>query len=110
VFAIAALTDGFSEGCPVSEFPQAQQDQVLELFKTFNIYYPEKVLARRLEVFKANLSKTYFAWIGLFGDYDPYYYRIQSPVAYMELDFHCGSKFCSPPPPFLPILRRANHP
>jgi hypothetical protein len=43
-------------------------------------------------LFKKYLNETYFAWIGEFGDEDPYYYRIQSPVAFMELDFHCGSK------------------
>ncbi|TAQ90142.1 hypothetical protein B7494_g1563 [Chlorociboria aeruginascens] len=80
------------EGCPVSEFPAEQKEDILTLFKAFSSYYPEKVLERRLEVFRAHLHETYFAWIGSFGDQDPYYYRVHSPVAYMELDFHCGSK------------------
>jgi hypothetical protein len=50
------------------------------------------VLQHRLALFKKYLDETYFAWIGEFGDEDPYYYRIHSPVAFMELDFHCGSK------------------
>jgi hypothetical protein len=50
------------------------------------------VLQHRLSLFKKHLNETYFAWIGDFGDDDPYYYRIHSPVAFMELDFHCGSK------------------
>jgi hypothetical protein len=32
-------------------------------------------------------------WIGGFSDYDPYYYRIHSPVAFIEFDFHCGSEY-----------------
>jgi hypothetical protein len=50
------------------------------------------VLQHRLALFKKHLDETYFSWIGEFGDEDPYYYRIHSPVAFMELDFHCGSK------------------
>lgn len=80
------------EGCPVSEFPTNQQEQIIKLFKSFNEYYPDSVLEHRVALFKKHLDETYFAWIGEFGDDDPYYYRIHSPVAFMELDFHCGSK------------------
>jgi hypothetical protein len=65
---------------------------IINLFKAFNEYYPAPVLEHRLALFKEHLNETYFAWIGEFGDEDPYYYRIHSPVAFMELDFHCGSK------------------
>lgn len=80
------------EGCPVSEFSANQQEQIIKLFKSFNEYYPDSVLEHRVALFKKHLDETYFAWIGEFGDDDPYYYRIHSPVAFMELDFHCGSK------------------
>lgn len=73
--------------------PKEQQDKVIGLFIAFNEYYPSVVLTRRLAVFKKHLNETFFSWIGEFGDEDPYYYRIHSPVAFMELDFHCGSKF-----------------
>jgi len=82
----------FLEGCPVSEFPPESQEKVINLFLAFNEYYPEMVLQHRLRLFKKYLNETYFAWIGEFGDEDPYYYRIHSPVGFMELDFHCGSK------------------
>ncbi|XMA17413.1 hypothetical protein WAI453_010204 [Rhynchosporium graminicola] len=78
------------EGCPVSAFPADKQESIIKLFKTFNEYYLQSVLAHRLSLFKKYLNETYFAWIGEFGDEDPYYYRIHSPVAFMELDFHCG--------------------
>ncbi|QSZ35959.1 hypothetical protein DSL72_007081 [Monilinia vaccinii-corymbosi] len=78
------------EGCPVSEFPTDKQEQVIKIFKAFNEYYPDAVLEHRVALFKKHLDETYFAWIGEFGDEDPYYYRIHSPVAFMELDFHCG--------------------
>ncbi|KAE8445138.1 hypothetical protein EG329_013740 [Mollisiaceae sp. DMI_Dod_QoI] len=78
------------EGCPVSEFPPDKQESIINLFLAFNEYYPEPVLQHRLALFKKYLPETYFAWIGEFGDEDPYYYRIHSPVGFMELDFHCG--------------------
>jgi hypothetical protein len=79
------------EGCPVSLFPEDLQENIVELYKTFNEYYPDSVLEHRIRNFRKYLPETYFAWIGEFGDEDPYYYRIHSPVAFCELDFHCGS-------------------
>ncbi|KAF2089296.1 hypothetical protein K490DRAFT_72099 [Saccharata proteae CBS 121410] len=78
------------EGCPVKLFAPQQKDQIMALFEAFNEYYPDKVLQHRLNTFRKHLDETYFAWIGPHGDDDPYYFRIHSPVAYMELDFHCG--------------------
>lgn len=76
----------------MKEFPAAQQEQIVTLYKAFNEYYPASVLQHRVKAFKAHLDETYFSWIGPHGDDDPYYFRIHSPVAFMELDFHCGSK------------------
>lgn len=81
------------EGLPVREMPAAQQEQIIKLYTAFNEYYPAPVLEHRLNLFKKYLDETYFAWIGPHGDDDPYYFRIHSPVGFMELDFHCGSKF-----------------
>ncbi|KAM3079454.1 hypothetical protein ACMFMG_005885 [Clarireedia jacksonii] len=80
------------EGCPVSEFPEDKKQSIIKLFEAFNEYYPDSVLKHRVELFKKHMDDTYFAWIGEYGDEDPYYFRIHSPVAFMELDFHCGSK------------------
>ena len=78
---------------PYQIFPGEQKEQVIDLFKAFNAYYPAAVLGHRLRNFKAHLDETYFAWVGPFGEHGAFYYRIHSPVAFMELDFHCGSKF-----------------
>ncbi|KAH7065421.1 hypothetical protein B0J12DRAFT_561185 [Macrophomina phaseolina] len=78
------------EGLPVREMPAAQQEQIIKLYTAFNEYYPAPVLEHRLNLFKKYLDETYFAWIGPHGDDDPYYFRIHSPVGFMELDFHCG--------------------
>ncbi|KAJ7450751.1 hypothetical protein FB451DRAFT_1285029 [Mycena latifolia] len=78
------------EGCPVSLFTPEQTDAVMRIFNVFNIYLPAGPLAARLELIKAHLGETYFAWIGGFELSDPYYFRLHSPVALCEFDFHCG--------------------
>jgi hypothetical protein len=50
------------------------------------------VLSHRVANFTKYLPEACFAWIGERGGGDPYCYRIHSPEALMELDFHCGSK------------------
>jgi hypothetical protein len=90
---ILNFANNSSEGCPVTEFPPESQQSIINLFLAFNEYYPDAVLKQRLALFKKYLNETYFSWIGEFGDDDPYYYRIHSPVAFMELDFHCGSEY-----------------
>jgi hypothetical protein len=78
------------EGVAVSLLPSPARDLLTSLFLAFNAYYPPSVLSCRLSNFAAHIDRTYFAWIGGCGDDDPFYYRIHSPVAWMELDFHCG--------------------
>lgn len=64
----------------------------MRIIKSFEAYLPKGPLAARLALVEAHLDETYFAWIGEFGLGDPYYYRLHSPVAFYEFDFHCGSK------------------
>jgi hypothetical protein len=42
---------------------------------------------------KRHLSETRFAWIGLFNDTSPFYYRILSPVIFVEFDHQSGIVF-----------------
>lgn len=35
-------------------------------------------------------NQTWFAWIGGFGDTDPYYFRIHSPVVFCEVSSQKG--------------------
>jgi hypothetical protein len=39
---------------------------------------------------RQRLDETFFSWIGGFGDEDPFYYRIQSPIIIVEFDHHRG--------------------
>ena len=76
----------------MSSFDPRQQNEVVSLFRAFNEYYPDEVLAHRTELFKKHLNQTYFGWMGRHDDDAVYYFRIHSPVAFMEFDFHSGGK------------------
>lgn len=64
----------------------------MRIFRAFEVYLPEGPLAARLGLIEAHLDETHFAWIGGFELGNPYYYRLHSPVAFCEFDFHCGSE------------------
>jgi hypothetical protein len=78
------------EGIPVSAFTPEQQQLVLDITEHFVLYLPEQARKMRLEQVKRHFNATYFCWIGEWGNNDPFYYRIQSPVIIMEFDHHSG--------------------
>ncbi|KAH8733477.1 hypothetical protein BGZ61DRAFT_585309 [Ilyonectria robusta] len=78
------------EGVLVSEMTAAQQDLILGICKEFLLYLPEKALQLRLDQIRSWFHETYWCWIGEFGNEDPFYYRIQSPVVIIEFDHHSG--------------------
>lgn len=78
------------EGVLVSELPAASQALVTKSVDAFLSYLPDSVRAKRLRQVQAWYHETYFCWIGGFGDADPFYYRIQSPVLIVEFDHHSG--------------------
>ena len=45
-----------------------------------------------------HLPQTHFCWIGGNGPSDPFYYRIQSPVIFIEFDHHPGLFLTNPEP------------
>ncbi|KAI5474554.1 putative gtp binding protein and negative regulator of the ran tc4 gtpase cycle gtr1p protein [Pseudohyphozyma bogoriensis] len=77
-------------GCPVSLFNADQKKFVMRIFASFHETLPEGPLAARLALIEKHLDETYFLWYGEFGDDDAFYYRLHSPVAFVEFDFHCG--------------------
>ncbi|CAK7229024.1 hypothetical protein SCUCBS95973_007077 [Sporothrix curviconia] len=78
------------EGVVVAELPAAAQALVTKIVDAFLSYLPAPVRARRLAQVQQWFHETYFCWIGGFGDADPFYYRIQSPVIIVEFDHHSG--------------------
>jgi hypothetical protein len=62
----------------------AQRGQLLDLIRL----YTDRLMPGQAEVrFKeveAHFDNTYFSWIGEFGDEAPFYYRVHSPVIFIE--------------------------
>lgn len=78
------------EGVLVADFNKTQQRLVLDIANEMTIFLPDKARQRRLEQIQQYFSETFFSWIGEYGDDDPFYFRIQSPVVILEFDHHSG--------------------
>ncbi|KIH88746.1 hypothetical protein SPBR_07353 [Sporothrix brasiliensis 5110] len=78
------------EGVVVADLPAAAQARVTRLVDAFLSYLPAAARAARLAHVQQWYHETYFCWIGGFGDADPFYYRLQSPVLIVEFDHHSG--------------------
>lgn len=78
------------EGVKVSELTQQQQQLVLDIAEQFLLYLPETARKMRKAQIQSYFHETFFSWIGAYGDEDPFYYRIQSPVIIFEFDHHSG--------------------
>ncbi len=78
------------EGVAVSELAPGQQDLVRQILGQYLLYLPRRSRELRLQDCAGHFGETYFSWIGGFGDADPFYYRIQSPVVIVEFDHHSG--------------------
>ncbi|OJX65234.1 MAG: hypothetical protein BGO95_07270 [Micrococcales bacterium 73-13] len=78
------------EGVRVAELSPHSQDLLLALVAESLTHWPEGPAKARLRQVREHLADTWFDWIGGFGPDEPFYYRIQSPVAFFELDHHCG--------------------
>ena len=78
------------EGVPAAEFTVGQRDALLTLAGRFLALLPNRARAARLRQIADHLDETHWTWIGGYGDDDPFYYRIQSPVIMLEFDNHCG--------------------
>jgi len=78
------------EGIIVSALSPAQKKTVVSIFAQYLIYLPDSARFMRLNQIESFFHETYFSWIGGFGDEDPFYYRLQSPVVIVEFDHHSG--------------------
>lgn len=78
------------EGVRATDFSAAQKTRLLDLVAAYLKPLPEGPLQARMEQVERHLADTWFSWIGPFEDGQPFYYRIQSPVAMIEFDHHSG--------------------
>ncbi|KAK3694566.1 hypothetical protein B0T22DRAFT_507185 [Podospora appendiculata] len=78
------------EGVSVAAMAPAHRVLVEAILEAYLVYLPAVARAARMEQLRAWFHETYFCWIGAYGDEDPFYYRIQSPVVIVEFDHHSG--------------------
>ncbi|MEM7599951.1 MAG: DUF3500 domain-containing protein [Verrucomicrobiota bacterium] len=88
-----ALAEAFQDnlitdyvGIKASEFGDATKQALLDLIEIWVNHQKEGHAGIRLEEVSEYLDDTYFAWIGSTENNAVFYYRIQSPVIYIEFD------------------------
>ncbi len=72
------------DGLPASEMTPEQQAALVELIRLYTDRLPPAHAQLRLDETKRHLGETIFAWIGEFDPVAPFYYRIYSPVIFIE--------------------------
>ncbi|KAL4884952.1 hypothetical protein BJY04DRAFT_232448 [Aspergillus karnatakaensis] len=78
------------EGINATDMPPEQQTLLLKILESYLVLLPEGPFQARMRNITSHLPNTYFSWIGGYGDDDPFYFRIQSPVILVEFDHHSG--------------------
>ncbi|PWY77697.1 hypothetical protein BO83DRAFT_357015 [Aspergillus eucalypticola CBS 122712] len=79
-----------NEGITVEGFTEEQKKFMYGIFEQYLLYLPARARQMKLDQIRQYESETYFCWIGGYGDSDPFYYRLQSPVVLVEFDHHSG--------------------
>jgi hypothetical protein len=77
-----------NEGIDAATMTVADRDRLMALVATFFLLLPEGPKRARLAEIEAHLDETWFSWSGGTDDWNPFYYRIQSPVVVIEHDCH----------------------
>ena len=78
------------EGAVAADFNPGHQQQLLDLVEAYIGNLPSGPKAAKMRAFEEHLEDTHFCWIGGHGPDDPFYYRIQSPITFIEFDHHPG--------------------
>jgi len=86
------------EGLRASALSGLQRRDLVDLVAAYIAPLPPGPLAARLAEIERHLVDTHFCWIGGFEETSPFYYRIQSPVIFIEFDHHAGVFLTNPEP------------
>jgi hypothetical protein len=79
-----------TEGTTVAGFDDAQRALLEQIVAEFVGFLPAGPAAARVREIASFFDETWFSWIGSWEADEPFYARIQSPVAILELDHHTG--------------------
>src|SRR5690606_34153910 len=74
------------EGLPATRLGAEQRDGLLALIEAYVGNMSDGHAAVKMDEVRAHLDRTYFAWKGEVGADGVFYYRIVSPVIYIEFD------------------------
>ena len=86
------------EGLRASDMSALQRRNLMDLVAAYVAPLPAGPFAARMSEIERHLAETHFCWIGGFGEEHPFYYRIQSPVTFIEFDHHSGVFLTNPEP------------
>lgn len=78
------------EGLKGSELSATQRRDLMDLVDKYLACLPEGPRAARIAEVEHHLAETHFCWIGGFSEASAFYYRVQSPVTFIEFDHHAG--------------------
>jgi hypothetical protein len=78
------------EGLTGSDLTALQRRDLMDLVEKYLAVLPEGPRKARLAEVERHLPSTHFCWIGGFAEDSPFYYRVQSPVTFIEFDHHAG--------------------
>ena len=86
------------EGLKGDAMTAVQKRELMDLVEKYLTVLPPGPLAARLAEVERHLADTHFCWIGGFAEDSPFYYRVQSPVTFIEFDHHAGVFLTNPEP------------
>ena len=78
------------EGLKGSELSALQRRELMDLVDKYLLCLPDGPRRARIAEVERHLAETHFCWIGGFSEESPFYYRVQSPVTFIEFDHHAG--------------------
>lgn len=86
------------EGLNGLEFSALQRRDLMDLVDKYLSCLPDGPRRARIVEVERHLAETHFCWIGGTSEDSPFYYRVQSPVTFIEFDHHAGVFLTNPEP------------
>lgn len=78
------------EGLKGTELSALQRRDLMDLVDKYLMSLPQGPRNARIAEVERHLAETHFCWIGGFSEASAFYYRVQSPVVFIEFDHHAG--------------------
>src|SRR5262245_9803372 len=86
------------EGLKGDALSALQWRNLMDLVEKYLAVLPEGPRQARVADVERHKTETHFCWIGGFAEDSPFYYRVQSPVTFIEFDHHAGVFLTNPEP------------